>query len=147
MCVQYIGGCSVHWGVLSTLGDSMSTSGDIMISCGGYHDYIGGCSVHRGFQYWNEMLLSDLLSHMNHDIPRCTHDIPPMNSWYPPDVLMISPDVLTVSPWCTEHPPMYWISSDVFNIPLCTEHTLYRVIQGSHGNCLMMIFSQKMIFP
>ena len=41
MCVQYIGGCSVHWGVFSTSGDNMSTSG-------GYHEYIGGCSVHRG---------------------------------------------------------------------------------------------------
>ena len=34
MCVQYIGGCSVHRGVFST--------------SGGYHEYIGGCSVHRG---------------------------------------------------------------------------------------------------
>ena len=41
MCVQYIGGCSVHRGVFSTSGDIMSTSG-------GYHEYIGGCSVHRG---------------------------------------------------------------------------------------------------
>ena len=31
MCVQYIGGCSVHWG------DTMST-------LGGYHEYIGGIS-------------------------------------------------------------------------------------------------------
>ena len=30
MCVQYIGGCSVHQGVFSTLG--------------GYHEYIGGIS-------------------------------------------------------------------------------------------------------
>ena len=41
MCVQYIGGCSVHRGMFSTSGDTMSTSG-------GYHEYIGGCSVHRG---------------------------------------------------------------------------------------------------
>ena len=34
MCVQYIGGCSVHRGVFSI--------------SGGYHEYIGGCSVHRG---------------------------------------------------------------------------------------------------
>ena len=35
MCVQYIGGCSVHRGVLSTSGE--------------YHEYIGGISwVHRG---------------------------------------------------------------------------------------------------
>ena len=60
MCVQYIGGCSVHRGVFSTSGeyheyirdimstlgvfstltDTMSTSGDVQ--------YIGGCSVHRG---------------------------------------------------------------------------------------------------
>ena len=39
--VQYIGGCSVHRGVFSTSGDTMSTSG-------GYHEYIWGCSVHRG---------------------------------------------------------------------------------------------------
>ena len=25
----------------------MSTSGDIMMNVGGYHEYIGGCSVHR----------------------------------------------------------------------------------------------------
>ena len=37
MCVQYIGGCSVHRGVFSTSGDTMSTSG-------GYHEYIGGIS-------------------------------------------------------------------------------------------------------
>ena len=37
MCIQYIGGCSVHWGVFSTWGDTMSTSG-------GYHEYIGGIS-------------------------------------------------------------------------------------------------------
>ena len=34
MCVQYIGGCSVHREVFSTLWDIMSTS--------------GGCSLHRG---------------------------------------------------------------------------------------------------
>ena len=75
MCVQYIGGCSVHRGVFSTSGgyheyvqyiggdtmstsgdvhmfstsgDTMSTSGDIMSTSGEYHEYIGGCSVHRG---------------------------------------------------------------------------------------------------
>ena len=35
------GGCSVHRGVFSTLGDIMST-------LGGYHEYIRGCSVHWG---------------------------------------------------------------------------------------------------
>ena len=33
MCVQYIGGCSVHRGMLSTSGGIMSTSE-------GYHEYI-----------------------------------------------------------------------------------------------------------
>ena len=37
---EYIGGCSVHQGMFSTSGDTMSTSG-------GYHEYIRGCSVHR----------------------------------------------------------------------------------------------------
>ena len=32
---------------MSTSGD-FSTSGDIMIHVGGYHEYMGGCSVHRG---------------------------------------------------------------------------------------------------
>ena len=71
MCVQYIGGCSIHWGdtmttsegyheyiegdimstlgdIMSTLGDIMSTLGDIMSTLGGYHEYIRGCSVHWG---------------------------------------------------------------------------------------------------
>ena len=49
MCVQYIGGCSVHRGdTMSTLGDIMSTSGDFSTS-EGYHEYIGGISlVHWG---------------------------------------------------------------------------------------------------
>ena len=35
---EYIGGCSVHWGISVHRRDTMSTSG-------GYHEYIGG------FQY------------------------------------------------------------------------------------------------
>ena len=52
MCVQYIGGCSVHRGVFSTSGDIMSTlrmfstSGGYHDECGGYHEFIGGYSVH-----------------------------------------------------------------------------------------------------
>ena len=37
MCVQYIGGCSVHQGVFSTLGGYHEY-------IGGYHEYIGGIS-------------------------------------------------------------------------------------------------------
>ena len=54
MCVQYIGGSSVHWGCSVYRGDIMSTSegnheyigdvqyiGDIMMNVGGYHEFIG----------------------------------------------------------------------------------------------------------
>ena len=41
MCVQYIGGSSVHRGCSVHQGDTMST-------LGGYHEYIGECSVHWG---------------------------------------------------------------------------------------------------
>ena len=74
---------------MSTLGDTMSTSGRYHDACGGYHEYIGGCSVHRDFQYKSKALIN-LLPHMNHDIPPCTEyclmysRYPPMYSWYPP---------------------------------------------------------------
>ena len=42
MCVEYIGGCSVHQGVLSTSGDTMST-------LGGYHEDIGGVQYIGGY--------------------------------------------------------------------------------------------------
>ena len=40
MCVQYIGGCSVHRGMFSTSGNTMST-------LRAYHEYMEECSVHR----------------------------------------------------------------------------------------------------
>ena len=46
MCVQQIGGYSVHQGMFSTWGDIMSTlgmfstSGDIIMNVGGYHVHI-----------------------------------------------------------------------------------------------------------
>ena len=62
MCVQYRGGCSVPWGVFSTVGGSHEYRGgiswvpwgcsvpwgDIMINVGGYLEYRGGCSVPWG---------------------------------------------------------------------------------------------------
>ena len=42
MSVQYIGGCSVHWGI------SMSAPGGVQYT-GGYHEYTGECSVDRGY--------------------------------------------------------------------------------------------------
>ena len=55
MCVQYIGGCSVHQGVFSTSGgyheyirgDIMSTSGDVQY-IGGYHDERGDIMMNVG---------------------------------------------------------------------------------------------------
>ena len=62
MCVQYIGGysvhrgCSLHQEVLSTLGEDHEYIGGVKyiggyhecIGEGGNHEYIGGCSVHWG---------------------------------------------------------------------------------------------------
>ena len=62
MCVQYRGGCSVPWGVFSTVGGYHEYRGgyleyrggcsvpwgDIMINVGGYLEYRGGCSVPWG---------------------------------------------------------------------------------------------------
>ena len=59
---QYRGGCSVPWGVFSTVGDIMSTVGayleyrgrcsvpwgNIMISVGGYLEYRGGVQYRGG---------------------------------------------------------------------------------------------------
>ena len=45
MCVQYIGGCSVHRGVFST-------SEGYHEYIGGYYEYIGGCSVH-----WRDIMI------------------------------------------------------------------------------------------
>ena len=42
-----------------------------MCTLGGYHEYIGRCSGHRGFRYKSKAFMN-LLSHMNHDVPRCT---------------------------------------------------------------------------
>ena len=77
---------STSGGYHESIGDTMSTSGMFSTSAG-YHEYIRRCSVNRGFQYKSKAF-TNLLCHMNHDIP-------PMHSWYPPDVLN--------TPRCTEH--------------------------------------------
>ena len=85
----------------------MSTSGDIMMNVGGYHEYIGECSVHRRDTMstsggYHEFIggcsahRRDIMIHVGEqldkilsisiensdglNIPRCTHDIPPMYS-------------------------------------------------------------------
>ena len=101
MCVQYIGGCSVHRGItMSTLGDILSTSGNVQY-IGGISWFMVGGQVDKSVWF---ILKTPMYSWY-----------PPRASWYLPDVLMISPDVLMVypdalmvSPRCTEHSPMYW---------------------------------------
>ena len=52
MCVQYIGGCSVHRGDAMSTGGYHEYIGGVQYiegyhdTSGGYHEYIGGCSVH-----------------------------------------------------------------------------------------------------
>ena len=76
MCVQYIGGCSVHRGVFSTSGGYHEYIGGYHDERGGYHEYIGGCSVHR----------RDIMTHVGEQ-----HDKILSISIENPDVLMISP--------------------------------------------------------
>ena len=47
MCVQYRGGCSVPWGVLSTVG-GVQYRGGYHEYRGGYHEYRGGYLEYRG---------------------------------------------------------------------------------------------------
>ena len=83
MCVQYIGGCSVHrgggGGVFSISGDTMSTSGDIMMHVGDTMSTSGDIMMHVGELVDESLSISvpfkfpDVLN-----MPLCTHGIPPM---------------------------------------------------------------------
>ena len=48
MCVQYRGGCSVPWWVLSTVGGYHEYHGGCLEYRGGYLEYHGGCLEYRG---------------------------------------------------------------------------------------------------
>ena len=82
MCILNIGGCSVHWGIMSTTGDIRMNLGDTMstlrdVQCiGAYHEYIGGCSVHQ----------RDIMMHVGEQLDKIL-SISIENS----DVLMIFP--------------------------------------------------------
>ena len=151
MCVQYIGGCSVHRGVFSTsggyheyiggiswvhrgdimyiggiswvhLGDTMSTSGDVQY-IGGYHEYIGGISwVHRGMFSTSEFSI-EIERILSSCSPTCIMIFLRCTE-HPPMYSWYPPDVLMVSLLCTEHPPMYsWYPPDEYMVsPRCTEH-------------------------
>ena len=58
MCVQYRGGCSVPWGVFSTVG-GVQYRGGYHEYLGGYLEYRGGCSVP-----WGDIMINvgDILS-------------------------------------------------------------------------------------
>ena len=119
MCVQYIGGCSVHRGVFSTSGGyheyiggiswvhrgMFSTSGGYHDERGGYHEYIGGCSVHR----------RDTMS-TSGDTMSTSGDVQYIGgiSWY-----MWGSNLIKSFQFLLKT-PMYWTSPDVLNIPRCT---------------------------
>ena len=149
MCVQYIGGCSAHWGdTMSSLGDIMSTSRS------SEHQGISWCMwgilwVHRemfstsgGVQYirgipwvhWGDIMstLGNIMMHVG-------------ISWVHQGMFSTSGDVQYIEgyhdtsggeswwkpfnfywkPQCTGHPSMYWTSPRVLMIsPLCTHDIL-----------------------
>ena len=147
MCVQYIGGRSVHQGdIMIHVGEQLDKILSISIENSDVLNMLR-CTEHPLMYSWYPSMYSwyprcteqspnvlMVSHHMYHDIPQCTEH-PPMFSWYPPDVLMVSLRS-TEHPRCTHdipmmyswYPPMYWTAPDVLNIPRCTEHTLYRVV-------------------
>ena len=71
---EYIGGCSVHWGMLSTLGDIMMHVGDTMSTLRdvqyirGYHEYIGDIMSTLEVSIEIERIYQ-VAPQMHHDIP------------------------------------------------------------------------------
>ena len=133
MCVQYIWGCSVHWGVFSTswgyheyiggiswvhrgmfskLGDIMMNVGDTMSTSGmfstseGYHEYIGGYHEYIG---WCSVHRRDIMIHVGEQLDKIL------------SISIENSDVLNI-PRCTHDIPlMYsWYPPDVLNISWCT---------------------------
>ena len=104
MSMQYTGGYWVHWGILSTLGNSLSTSGDTIISVADIMSTAGRCSVHWGvlWAHWGDTMMSvgDIMSTPVFPMTsQCTHDIPQCTEY---------PVVLMISPHCTHDiPPLF----------------------------------------
>ena len=136
VCVQYIGGCSVHRGMFCTSGgyheyiggEPWVHRGDTMSTSGGYHEYIGGIPwVHRGIPWY---MWGDTMSTSGG-----YHEYIGGISWVHwgmfstlgfsieiETILSSSSPTCIISLRCTEHPPMYsWSSPDVLMIiPRCT---------------------------
>ena len=64
MCVQYRGGCSVPWGVFSTVRGVQYREGYLEY-CGGYLEYRGGVQYHGGYHD----KCGDILSTMGCSVP------------------------------------------------------------------------------
>ena len=135
MCVQYIGGYSVHRGCSVHWGNIMSTSGMLSTSEGTvpWVHWGGGIPwIHWGISWWmwgipwvhwgmfstsGDIMraLGDIMSTLGFsiEIERIYQVAPPHASWYPSDVVNIPqcthdiPQVLNI-PRCTEYPPIYW---------------------------------------
>ena len=146
MCVQYIGGCSVHRGVFSTLGEYHKYIRGISWVHGsvhsvrrrGYHEYIGRCSVHWipyyeyigeiSWVHWGDIMstsgdVGDIqyIGVFNRNWKDFNRLLPHMHHDIPP-MYWTSPDVLMISPRCTHGVPPTFImlSPDVLNISVCT---------------------------
>ena len=139
MCVQYIRGCSVHWGCsvhqgipwvhwgISWVrqGDTMSTSG-VFSTSGGYHDACGGIPwVHQGISWcmWGITWVHRGMFSTSGDVQYIgvfTRNWKVFTNLLP----YMHHDI----PRCTEHPPVYswcppmysWYPPNVLNIPWCT---------------------------
>ena len=132
MCVQYIGGCSVHRGC-SVYGGCSVYRGDTMSTSAAYHEHIGRIPwVHRGISWVHRVMFStseyhDTCGEYHEYIGRCSvhwgcqyksnafiNLLPHMNH-DPPDVLNIPPCTQDI-PRCTHGvPDVRVVSPDVLN--------------------------------
>ena len=143
MCVQYIGGCSVHRGdTMSTSGDVqyiggcsvhrgdiMSTSGGYHDTCGGYHEYMGDVQYIGGIPWVHRGDIMSTSGGYHEYIGGCSvHRGMFSTSEFSIEIERIlsscSPTCIMISLRCTEHPPMYsWYPPTFIMIsPRCTEH-------------------------
>ena len=118
---EYIGGCSVHWGMFSTLEFSIEIE-RILLSCSPTCIMISiRCTEHPSMYSWYPLTFI-MIS------PQCTEH-PPMYSWYPLTFIMISPSVLNILRCTHDIPPMYSC------YPRCTQHTPPDVLNTHYTGC------------
>ena len=100
--VQYIGGCSVHWGCSADRIVNMSTSGASWFMW--ESKLIKAFDLYWNLKYWTSPDIIMISSHMNHNVPHLHHGNP-LVFWTYLNVLLISPNVLMVYRQCTKHSP------------------------------------------